>query len=267
MRGRKQQVEIVTKWRLRSCWKKKSGRFACHLVFKIWRDTSWPFSLFLHITRYVLSVECLVTFAITGHDLLGHADLYHLHKKRGWFWWFKAKPRLFKTLSYGKKMTNLTFHAPRVHLSTCSVLSGATVWCVTIVWWSYWSLQPTYKIIGRSKVTQEGAPPHLPYEERVIFFLSGRLVNVTWLPDIHPSFWNNVGHRLETAVCWFVIQTDRLNSSVQVCLAGSLHDYVTLLQVHNSYLHDGVSYLVSNIFSLFFFFFFFLKKKKKEIIK
>lgn len=126
------------------------------------------------------------------------------------------------------------------------------------------ALQPTYEITGRSKVTQGGSP--LPYEEGVIFFLSGRLGNVTWLPDIHPSFWNDVGHRLETAVCWFVIQTDRLNSSVQVCLAGSLHDYVTLLQVHNSYLHDGVSYLASNIFSLFFpFFFFFCKKRNNKI--
>ena len=39
-----------------------------------------------------------------------------------------------------------------------------------------------------------------------------------------------------------------LNLSVPVCLVGSLHDYVTLLQVHHIVLdpHDGVPHYVSS---------------------
>lgn len=55
-----------------------------------------------------------------------------------------------------------------------------------------------------------------------------------------PILLNNV--RLQKDMCWFVIRTDKLISSVQVGLAGSLHDYVTLLQVHNFFFffHDDI---------------------------
>lgn len=127
----------------------------------------------------------------------------------------------------------------------------ATVWCISddglMEVLIAWALQAT-EIIHRSKVTQE----ELRYEGRVIFFLSGRLVNVTWLSDIHPSCWIMLVTGLETAMCWFVIQTDKLNSSVQVCLAGSLHDYVTLLQVHNSPLISMMGFLIlCRAYSLF----------------
>lgn len=92
------------------------------------------------------------------------------------------------------------------------------------------------------------------------FFPSGRLLNVTWLPDVHPY-----PPRLRTTKCWFVIWADKLNSSVQVCLAGSLHDYVTLPQVHNSFLIFMMGFLIeSNIFSLLFFLFFFNNRKKNH---
>lgn len=61
-------------------------------------------------------------------------------------------------------------------------------------------------------------------------------VNVTWCGHIWLVSLNIHGHILEAAACWSVIRTDKLNSSVQVCLAGSLHDYLTLLQVHTSFL-------------------------------
>lgn len=71
---------------------------------------------------------------------------------------------------------------------------------------------------------------------------------------------NNIGHILGTAMCWFVIWTDKLNSSVQVCLAGSLHDYLTLLQVHNSFLIFMMRFLLLHeAYSLFF-----QKKKRKK---
>lgn len=44
---------------LSSCWKKQMFRWVWHEK----PDTSWPF---LHITRYVLNVECHVTFVLTG---------------------------------------------------------------------------------------------------------------------------------------------------------------------------------------------------------
>lgn len=71
-----------------------------------------------------------------------------------------------------------------------------------------------------------------------------------------PILGKSVGHTLKTAMCWFVIRADKLNSSVQVCIAGSLHDYVTLLQVHNFFLdlHDSISYHLS----------FFCKRKKNN---
>lgn len=67
-----------------------------------------------------------------------------------------------------------------------------------------------------------------------------------------PVLLNNDGHMLKTLVCWFVIRTDKLNSSVQVCLAGSLHDYLTLLQAHNSLFIVMMRFLISNqAYSLF----------------
>lgn len=68
-----------------------------------------------------------------------------------------------------------------------------------------WALQAT-EIIRRSKVTQE--------EERFIFFLSGRLVNVTWLPDIHPSCWimSVTGSKRPCVDLW-----SRLTSSTHLC--------------------------------------------------
>lgn len=117
-------------------------------------------------------------------------------------------------------------------------------------------LQAT-EIIHRSKVTQE----ELPYEGGDLF--SVRKISECYLTSRYPPILlNNVGHRLETAMCWFVIQTDKLNSSVQVCLAGSLHDYVTLLQVHNSFLIFTMGFLIScQAYSLFFLFF--VEKKIK----
>lgn len=58
---------------------------------------------------------------------------------------------------------------------------------------------------------------------------------------------------------WFVIRADKLISSVQVGSAGSLHDYVTLLQVHNIFpdLHDAGSYHMSSIW----------KEKKKNMTR
>lgn len=50
------------------------------------------------------------------------------------------------------------------------------------------------------------------------------------------------------------IWTDKLDSSVQVYLAGSLHDYVTLLQVHNSFFFMMTFfYSKSQTYSDFFF--------------
>ena len=48
-----------------------------------------------------------------------------------------------------------------------------------------------------------------------------------------------------------MIRTDKLKSSVQVCLAGSLHDYVTLLQVHNSSIFMMRFLISSQTYSLF----------------
>lgn len=95
---------------------------------------------------------------------------------------------------------------------------------------------------------------------RVLFF-SVRVVGECYLTSRYPPIsLNNVGLRLETAMCWFVIQTDKLNSSVQACLAGSLHDYVTLLQVHNSFLIFMMGFLISSqAYSLLF-----CKKKRKS---
>lgn len=154
-----------------------------------------------------------------------------------------------------------------MHLSAFSVHLGATVWwCVShdslMEVLIAWALQAA-GIIQRSKATQE----ELQSEERVIFF-SVREISECYLTSRYPPILlNNVGHRLETAMCWFVIQTDKLNSSVQACLAGSLHDYVTLLQVHKSFLIFMMGFLIlSQAYSLFFFFllFFCNKKKKKE---
>lgn len=123
-----------------------------------------------------------------------------------------------------------------------------------------WALQAA-GIIQRSKATQE----ELQSEERVIFF-SVREISECYLTSRYPPILlNNVGHRLETAMCWFVIQTDKLSSSVQACLAGSLHDYVTLLQVHKSFLIFMMGFLIlSQAYSLFFFFYFFFATKKKK---
>lgn len=105
-------------------------------------------------------------------------------------------------------------------------------------------------------IQRSGGPP--PWREGPLIFLSGRLVNATWLSRHPPILLNNVGHRLETAMCWFVIRNDKLNSSVQACFAGSLHDYVTLLQVHNSFLVSVMGFLIlSQAYSLF------LANKKK----
>lgn len=93
--------------------------------------------------------------------------------------------------------------------------------------------------------------------------LSVREISECYLTSRYPPILvNNVGHRLETAMCWFVIWTDKLNSSVQECLAGSLHDYVTLLQVHNSFLIFMMRFLISCQAYSFCFVLFFCKKKK-----
>lgn len=52
-----------------------------------------------------------------------------------------------------------------------------------------------------------------------------------YLPPTDPAISLN-NARLQKDMCWFVIRTDKLISCVQVGLAGSLHDDVTLLQVH-----------------------------------
>lgn len=89
----------------------------------------------------------------------------------------------------------------------------ATVWCISddglMEVLIAWALQAT-EIIHRSKVTQG----ELRYEGRVIFFLSGRLVNVTWLSDIHPSCWimSVTGSKRPSVDLW-----SRLTSSTHLC--------------------------------------------------
>lgn len=64
----------------------------------------------------------------------------------------------------------------------------ATLWCVgrdsLMEVLIGWTLQAA-EMIRWSEVTQW----KLQSNRSDVFFLSGRLVNVTWLPDIHPSCW------------------------------------------------------------------------------
>ncbi len=131
-----------------------------------------------------------------------------------------------------------------VTASKCTFRSAA-LWCVMEALIA-WAPQAT-EITQWSKVTQE----ELWRED---YFLSVREISECYLTSRYsPILLNNVGHRLVTAMCWFVIQADKLNSSVQVCLAGSLHDYVTLLQVHNSSLIFTMGFLIlCRAYSLFF---------------
>lgn len=101
---------------------------------------------------------------------------------------------------------------------------------------------------------------------RECYFLSVSEISECYLTSRYPPILLKiVGYRLETAMCWFVIQTDKLNSSVQVCLAGSLHDYVTLLQVYNSFLIFRMGFLIlCQTYSFFFPFFKFFGEKKKH---
>lgn len=106
------------------------------------------------------------------------------------------------------------------------------------------------EIIHWSKVTGVGAPVW-----EVGSFFSIRDFSECYLMSTYlPISLNNVSHILKTAVCWFVIWTDKLNSSVQVCLAGSLHDYLTLLQVHTSFLIFTMRFLILHRSYSFFFF-------------
>lgn len=148
---------------------------------------------FSRITRYVLNVECHVTFVLTSYDLLEHTLISSLAQKCGW--WVKAKIEWKSDMSW----------PPSIHLGQLCDAS------VMIIWWRYW-LPECYRqeIIQRSKVTQE--EPR--YEGRVILFLSGRLVNVTWLPDIHPSCWimSVTGSKRPCVDLW-----SRLTSSIHLC--------------------------------------------------
>lgn len=127
----------------------------------------------------------------------------------------------------------------------------ATVWCVShdgvmevLIAWALQAKRDNPLVkgnIGGAPVWREG------------YFLFVREISECYLTFRYPPILlNNVGHRLKTAMCWFVIQTDKLNSSVQVCLAGSPHDYVTLLQVHNSSLISMMGFLIlCQAYSLF----------------
>lgn len=125
-----------------------------------------------------------------------------------------------------KSRENLTHGLP-VYLSTCSVhlgqLCDTSVMTEVLISWVLFDNgdNPLVKeSTVRAPVWVEGC------------FFSVREISECYLTSRYPPILlNNVGHSLETAVCWFVIRTDKLNPSVQVCLAGSLHDYVTLLQV------------------------------------
>lgn len=139
-----------------------------------------------------------------------------------------------------------------MYLTACSVHLGATVWCVSLDCLMEvliaWALQAT-EIIHWSKVTQE----ELLYEGEGSFFLSGRLLNVTWLPHIHPSCWimsvtGSEGPRVDL---W-----SRLTSSSHLCKCAWLGHCMIMwpcCRFITLSLSDGVSYLVSSIFSLSFF--------------
>lgn len=103
---------------------------------------------------------------------------------------------------------------------------------------------------------------------RGCFFLSGRLLNVTWLPDIHPSCWimSVTGSKGPCVDLW-----SRLTSSTHLCKCAWLGHcmimwpccrFITLsLSTWWGFL-SCVKHILSFVF-LFSFFFFVLEKKNK----
>lgn len=134
----------------------------------------------------------------------------------------------------------------------------------TRVWW--WCVEEfQQKKNNNSELTRDG------FEEQLVvvgvFFSSmcvRRMCDCYLPPTDPPISLNNA--RLQKDMCWFVIRTDKLISCVQVGLAGSLHDDVTLLQVHNF----SFFFLPHLIFTMTSFFpptdrsHFYSQKKKKE---
>lgn len=111
-------------------------------------DTSWPFSLFLHITSSVCNVECHVTFVLKGCGLLNLKSRRTLQTH--WFpsfdrhcaylcayRWVITTIQRSKTLSYGKVEKSWHVDGLPVHLSTCSVHVVCDASVMT-VWWRYW---------------------------------------------------------------------------------------------------------------------------------
>lgn len=192
-------------------------------------------SLPLLIPSYVLNVDWRVTFlTLAGYDFI---DLPCKHRQISIiFFTSKVNSQLWE----GSE--NLTRPAVSVHISTCSAHLGKPCDASVLIIWLRYRLT---EIIRRSK---------LWYDGKGDFFFSIRKMTECYLASRYPPILlNNASHRLTTPMCWFVIWTDKLNSSVQVCLAGSLHDYVTLRQVHNSFLIFTMGvFLSSQTYSFFF---------------
>lgn len=168
--------------------------------YPIWHEkpyASLPISLLLLITGYI-TVDCLVTFLWSPWlEKAGipckHTVLNHL-----------LVTLKFLDESFGNGSENRICVIHRGKLNGASVLN---------IYSRCWLIE----MFHMSKIKQHTDK-------------AGSLPNVTWLPDIHSSRWIMSVAAAER--CWFVIWTDKLKSSVQVCLAWSLHEYVTLPQVH-----------------------------------
>lgn len=172
--------------------------------------------------------------------ILTSYDLFNLPSKRADF---NHLPQLIDALKHAmeKWFKSAMLRSSNVphRLVRASIWSFTGGFCSLLI---SWRLLIT-EIIHRSKV----AKWQFQKEEKEFFSVMG--IGECYLTSRYPPvLLNNVGHRLQTAMCWFVMWTDKLNSSVQACLAGSLHDYMTLLQVHNSFLifKMGVSYSLSS---------------------
>lgn len=208
----------------------------------------------LHITGYVLNVECHVMFRIDRRGLQTHADFSHLLINVATHWWVKANIQLHKPLSYGK-VAMIKLFLP-VYLLSCSVHLGRPRHdCLMHV--SIAGELQAAEIIQRSKVTQQE------------LLLSGRLVNVTWLPDIHPScrIMSVTGSKRPCVDLWSV-----LTSSTHLCKCAWLgHCMITwpCCRSITPSLSSWWGFLsrVKHIFSFFFFLFFFAKKKKQTMTR
>lgn len=145
-------------------------------------------SLYTSCSRYVLYVECHVTFVFCQTMICltwkKHTNTHRFVSNLSYLLMSQRKDAAMQNSQLWKDSENLTCCGLSVYLSTSCVHLGQL--CDTVSH-DYLIESATGNrddpLVNTNTV---GAPV---WEGGRVFYLSGRSVNVTWLPDIHPSCW------------------------------------------------------------------------------